>query len=184
MTGPVEEETQPEAVEAATAATRLLVDSAVGAATVQPPEEAADATSGVPAWREEIVDMKSHLLKEREPRWCEAKADMDDIVKCMKAEMLMKADLHKIPDGKDKMAMNIEVTVTKARVTESEMHRKTRVTEMRASTGRKVKMFATLRLTLRARGELLSALPCVLARYVKGQVSEKHRPYECKRMKE
>ena len=73
--------------------------------------------------------------------------------------------------------MNIEDTVTKARVTESEMHRKTRVTEMRASTGRNVKMFATLRLNLRARGELLSAAPCVLARYVTGQASEKHRPY-------
>ena len=35
-----------------------------------------------------------------------------------------------------------------------------------ASTGRKV---ATLRLTLRARGELLSATPCVLARYMTGQ---------------
>ena len=42
-----------------------------------------------------------------------------------------KEDLHKIFDGKDKMAMNIEDTVTKARVTESEMRRETRVKEMR-----------------------------------------------------
>ena len=93
MRGPVEEETQREVVEAATAATRLLVDSAVGAATVQPPEEAADATSVGPGWREEIVDMITHLLEEREPRWCEAMADMDAVVRCMKAEMLTKADL-------------------------------------------------------------------------------------------
>ena len=74
---------------------------------------------------------------------------MDAVVRCMKAEMLRKADLQnfekkegferfvakedlrKISDGKDKMDMNIEDTVTKARVTESEMHRKTRVKEMR-----------------------------------------------------
>ena len=45
------------AVEAATAATWLPVDSAGGAATVQPPEEAADATSEGPGWREELMDM-------------------------------------------------------------------------------------------------------------------------------
>ena len=132
------EETQPEAVEAATAATRLLVDSVEGAATVQPPEEAADATSAGPGWREEIVDMKTHLLEEREPR-CEAKADMDAVVRCIKAEMLTKADLqifekkeglerfvakedlHRISDGKDKIAMDIEDTVTKARVDKPEV---------------------------------------------------------------
>ena len=39
------EETQPVAVEAAAAATQLLVASVGGAATVQPPKEAADATA-------------------------------------------------------------------------------------------------------------------------------------------
>ena len=69
-----------------------------------------------------------HLLEEREPRWCEAKVDMDAVVRCMKAEMLTKADLqnfekekgferfvakedlHRISHDKDKMAMNIEDT--------------------------------------------------------------------------
>ena len=47
----VEEETQSMAVEAATAATWLPVDSVGGAATVQPPKEAADATSVGPGCR-------------------------------------------------------------------------------------------------------------------------------------
>ena len=74
---------------------------------------------------------------------------MDAVVRCMKAEMLTKADLQnfemkekferfvakedlqRILDGEDKMAMNIEDTAIKGRVTESEMHRETRVKEMR-----------------------------------------------------
>ena len=53
----VEEETQSVAVEPATAATWLPVDSAGGAATVQSHEEAADATSEGPGWHEKLVDM-------------------------------------------------------------------------------------------------------------------------------
>ena len=44
-------------------------------------------------WRQEISDTNTHLTEERDLHGAERKADIHAVVRCMKAEMLTKADL-------------------------------------------------------------------------------------------